>query len=691
MKHSGSYLFAKLFFSFILVCLIHSGFSQTYLDSNASIDDRVNDLLSRMTIDEKIGQMTQVNHTDLGNVTDIQTYFLGSLLSGGGAAPSTNTAKGWADMYDKYQSYALKTPLKIPMIYGIDAVHGHNNVPGAVIYPHHIGMGCIQNPTLVEQAARATAEEIAATGLDWTFAPCVAVARNERWGRTYESFSESPDIVKVMGVAEVIGFQGNDLKDSTSILACAKHFIGDGGTSYGTDQGNTVVDTATLRKIHLPGYIAAVNAGVGSVMISFSSWNGSKCHGNKYLITDLLKGELGFNGLVVSDWGGIDQVNSNYTTAVQTAINAGIDMVMVPVDYKTFITTLKTLNTQNKVSTDRIDDAVKRILTIKFRMGLFEKPYTNRNLMPLFGSDEHRNIGRECVKQSIVVLKNENDILPISKSIKRIHISGSHADNIGLQCGGWTISWQGSAGNITKGTTILQAIKNTVPNVQITTSADGKNAQGADYAIAIIGETPYAEGNGDRYNLALNASDITMINNLKSSGSPVIVCLVSGRPMIINDALSVSDAFLALWLPGTEGQGVADVLFGDYNPTAKLSFSWPNAMSQIPVNVGDVNYSPLFTNGYGLTYTITGTDKISAEKYPLVLYPIPASEQFFIRNIQDIDQINIYTISGQLIYSENISHEKNVHFVNVTNWNKGLYVVQCKGKNGIDTKKIIVD
>lgn len=574
-----------------------------YQNPNYSVEERVDDLLSRMTLEEKIGQMTQAERQALGGDDNITAFFLGSILSGGGSAPSPNTPSAWADMYDRFQTAALSTRLKIPIIYGIDAVHGHNNVYGATIFPHNIGMGCTRNPALVEQAARATAEEVSGTGIDWTFAPCIAVPRDERWGRTYEGFGETAELAEQFGSAAVRGFQGNTLGGPASILACTKHFLGDGGTTGGDDQGNTEVDEQTLRSIHLPGYIAAIQDGVGSIMVSFSSWNGQKMHGNRYLLTEVLKGELGFEGFLISDWSGIDQLPGDYASDIETSINAGLDMIMVPNRYVEFINTLKDLVNQGHVPMARIDDAVRRILRIKFKMGLFENPYTDRSYTGSVGSAEHRQIARECVRQSLVLLKNDNQILPLSKNLARIHVAGKNADNLGNQCGGWTISWQGSSGNITVGTTILQAIQNTVSSgTEVTHSIDGSSAAGADVAVVVIGERPYAEGAGDRSNLNLSAEDVVALTNVKNSGTPMVLILVSGRPMIITPVLGIFEAIIAAWLPGSEGQGVADVLFGDYNPTGKLSHSWPATMSQIPINFGDPGYNPLFPYGYGLSY-----------------------------------------------------------------------------------------
>lgn len=571
------------------------------------INKRTEELLAKMTLEEKIGQMTQVDMLALQDDADIAKYFLGSVLSGGNSDPADITPEGWLNTFNKYQAYTQQTRLKIPLVYGIDAVHGHNNVNGAVVFPHNVGLGATRNPELIEKANKAIAEEISATGINWTFAPCLAVARDERWGRTYESFGETPELAESLGSASVRGLQGEDLSGSTSVLACAKHYLGDGGTTGGDDQGNTEMDEQTLRKIHMPGYIAAIKENVATVMVSYSSFNGSKMHGHKYLITDVLKNELGFKGFVVSDWAAIDQLPGDFKSDVEVSINAGLDMIMIPFgkenenSYQKFFQYLKELVDEGKVPMSRIDDAVSRILKIKFAMGLFEKPIAvSKDNLVSVGSKEHREIAREGVRQSLVLLKNENKILPAAKD-KKIFVAGKKADDIGAQCGGWTITWQGQSGQVTTGgTTILQAVKNTVQNVQY--SADGSGAQGSDVAIVVVGEMPYAEMEGDDQDLELSAEDLKTIENVKASGVPMVVVLLSGRPMMIENVLNQSSAFVAAWLPGTEGQGVADVLFGDYNPSGKLPHSWPKSISQVPVNQGDADYAPLFEYGFGLTY-----------------------------------------------------------------------------------------
>ncbi|MEO7841435.1 MAG: glycoside hydrolase family 3 N-terminal domain-containing protein [Anaerolineales bacterium] len=568
------------------------------------------DCLSNMTLDEKIGQMTQANKNALTTPSDIRTYYLGSLLSGGGEGPngSGGTATEWANMYDGFQGQALQTRLKIPLIYGVDAVHGHNNVYGAVVFPHHIGMGATRNTALVQQADAVTRDEVLGTGIDWVFAPCVCVPRDDRWGRTYEGYGEDTALVSAMGVASIQGFQGAGLSPST-VLATAKHYVADGGTTFGTgdsgyliDQGNSQITEAELRAIHLPPYEAAIQNGVGSVMISYSSLNGEKLHGSQYLITTVLKGELGFQGIVISDWAGIDQLPGDYASDVRTAINAGVDMVMVPSDYKTFINTLRTEVTAGRIPMSRIDDAVTRILNAKFALGLFSQPLTDRSYTAQVGSPAHRAVARQAVRESLVLLK-DNNVLPLSKTgTYKIITGGSHMDNLGNQMGGWSISWQGASGNTSVGTTLLQAIQAAVGPL-VTIQNVGTRTKGnysGDIGIVAIGETPYAEGRGDSSTLALSGSNAAHVTDICSRVTQCVVILFSGRPLIINTQLDQADAFVAAWLPGTEGAGITDVLFGDFSFTGKLPVTWPNAVTQEPINSGD-GQTGLFPFGFGIT------------------------------------------------------------------------------------------
>ena len=591
--------------------------SALYKNSELPIIDRVRDLMSYMTLEEKVGQMTQVERKFLDGDDNISKYFLGSLLSGGGSAPEKNFPRSWADMYDRFQKVALSTRLGIPIIYGVDAVHGHNNVIGATIFPHHVGLGCTNNPKMVEDVYRATAVEVAATGVDWNFAPCLAVPRDERWGRTYEGFGETPEIVKSMAAAAVFGLQTDKLNNPTSILATAKHFIGDGGTVWGTglnkklDQGDTQVSDQEMREIHLPGYLPALEAGVGSIMPSYSLINGTYMHMSNDLLNGLLKKELGFKGFVVSDWAALERMvgQPDYKKNIINCINAGVDMVMVPgavpdgnQSFQNFISLLTESIKEGSISEARINDAVARILKIKFEMGLFENPFTDRSLLNKVGSKEHRSIARNAVKQSLVVLKN-NGVLPISKELGQIHVAGKNADDLGNQCGGWTISWQGESGPLTKGTTIYEAIQVAVSSfTNVTYSKDGSGAKGANLGIVVVGETPYSEMMGDKESLQLDKKDLKAIENVRKAGVPVVVVMVSGRPLIIEDEVDKWDGLIAAWLPGSEGKGVTDVLFGDYNPTGRLSVSWPRNMDQIPINFGDKEYDPLFEYGFGLSY-----------------------------------------------------------------------------------------
>ncbi|MEV5714023.1 glycoside hydrolase family 3 N-terminal domain-containing protein [Amycolatopsis mediterranei] len=588
-----------------LVPMASASATPLYRNPRASVSDRVDDLMARMTLDDKAGQMTE---GERGAATPAQSAAarLGSILSGGGSTPAPNTPQAWADMIDAYQKAATSTGLGIPIIYGSDTVHGHNNVYGATVFPHNIGLGAANDPQLVREIGAITADEAAATGVKWGFAPCLCVARDDRWGRTYESFGEVPDNAVANSVI-VEGLQGRSLGDPASILATAKHFIGDGGTTGGVDQGNTQITLDELRKIHLPPFQAAVNHRVGSVMISFNSWNGVKDHGNKFLITDLLKGELGFSGYVISDWNGIDQIDgrTGFTAAeVSQSVNAGIDMVMVPDDYLKFVSTLKAEVLNGHIPMSRIDDANRRILTKKFELGLFEHPYTDRSLQKDFGSAAHHAVARQAVRESQVLLKNDG-VLPLAKQDNKIFVAGKNADDMGNQAGGWTLTWQGQSGaRVIPGTTILDGIKGDAGKGTVVTydRAGGGIDSSYQVAIAVVGETPYAEGRGDRPDgLGLDAEDLALIAKLKASGVPTVLVTVSGRPLDIAAQLPSVKGLVAAWLPGSEGAGVADVLYGDYDPTGKLSFTWPKSSSQEPINAGDGKQG-LFPYGYGLSY-----------------------------------------------------------------------------------------
>jgi beta-glucosidase len=565
-------------------------------------------LLARMTLDEKIGQMTQIDRNALASPRDITDFFLGSILNGGDSLPVPNQPAVWADSIDAFQAAALATRLSIPILYGTDAVHGMGGLRGAVIFPHNVGLGATRDPALVERVARTSALEVAGAVARWAFAPCIAVPRDERWGRTYEGFGETPALAATMGPAVVRGLQQAPpapAGDSHSaVLACAKHYLADGGTMFGKDQGDAVLSEAALRAIHLPGYAAAVRAGVGSIMVSYSSWNGTPMHANRRLITDVLKGELGFTGFVVTDWEAINKLPGDYTKQVETSINAGIDMVMVPTNFRDFIATMKELVAAGRIPLSRVDDAVRRILRQKARFGLWEQPFTDRRLTAAIGSAPHREIARQAVRESLVLLKNEGGVLPLSKAA-RINVVGAKADDIGAQCGGWTVGWQGKRGRTTDGTTLLEALRRAAATPSaVTFSGDevGPEAARADVNVVVVGEEPYAEGRGDRVIPELTKADEALVADAKALGKPVVVVLLAGRPLLISSAFRLADAVVVAWLPGSEGEGVADVLTGDFEPTGKLPHSWPRELTQIPINEGDPSYDPLFPYGFGLSY-----------------------------------------------------------------------------------------
>ncbi|GMI65066.1 hypothetical protein like AT5G20950 [Hibiscus trionum] len=614
-------------------CLAASAKASTdymkYKDRTQPLNVRIKDLIGRMTLEEKIGQMVQIER-NVSSADVMRKYFIGSMLSGGGSVPAPQASpKDWINMINEFQRGALSTRLGIPMIYGIDAVHGHNNVYNATIFPHNIGLGATRDPELLKRIGAATALEVRATGIQYAFAPCTAVCRDPRWGRCYESYSEDPTVVQAM--TEIIpGLQGDIPPNSpkavpfvagkTKVAACAKHYIGDGGTTKGINENNTVTDWHGLLSIHMPGYYSSIIKGVSTIMVSYSSLNGVKMHGNHDMITNFLKKTLRFRGFLISDWQGIDRITSpphaNYTYSIQAAITAGLDMVMVPYNYTEFIDGLTYLVKNNFIPMSRIDDAVKRILRVKFVMGLFENPLADESLVDQLGSQEHRELAREAVRKSLVLLKNgesaDAPLLPLPKKAPKILVAGSHADNLGYQCGGWTIEWQGLSGNnLTSGTTILTAIKNTVdPSTEVVYNenpdAEFVKSNNFSYAIVVVGEHPYAETNGDSLNLTIPEPGPSTISNVCGTIKCVAV-VVSGRPVVIQPYLASIDALVAAWLPGSEGQGIADVLFGDYGFTGKLSFTWFRTVDQLPMHVGDPHYDPLFPLGFGLTTKPTQT------------------------------------------------------------------------------------
>ncbi len=592
-----------------------------YLDRKLPVKKRVADLLSRMSLAEKAGQMTQAERNALKTPGDIASYDLGSLLSGGGSVPTPNTAGAWAKMVDSYQLRARATRFQIPLIYGVDAVHGHNNVIGSTIMPHNIGIGAGRDPKLAEKTGAVTAREVRATGIPWDFAPCLCVTRDERWGRSYEAFGEDPALVTAMETV-ITGMQGarngKDLDRNDKVLTSAKHFVGDGGTEFGSsatgsytiDQGVTKVTRRELEAVHLAPFAEAVERGAGTVMPSYSSLDilgdgqgPVKMHAHAEMINGVLKGRMGFDGFVISDWQAIDQIPGDYASDVRTSVKAGLDMIMVPTDYRGFTRTLQEEVTAGRVERGRVDDAVSRILTQKFKLGLFEQPYADTTNLGRVGSAEHRAVAREAVAKSQVLLKNDGAVLPLKKS-QKVYVAGSNADDIGNQAGGWTISWQGSSGAITTGTTILQGMRKAAPDAGITYSKDASAAtDGYDVGVVVVGETPYAEGFGDVGNgndLELTDADKAAVDKV-CAAMKCAVLVVSGRPQLIGDRLDGIDALVASWLPGTEGDGVADVLYGKRRFTGRLPVTWPKSQAQLPINVGDAAYDPQFPYGWGLT------------------------------------------------------------------------------------------
>ncbi|GAA3090027.1 hypothetical protein GCM10017562_71060 [Streptomyces roseofulvus] len=597
-----------------------------YLDARLPVKRRVADLLARMTLAEKAGQMTQAERNALRAPGDIAGYALGSLLSGGGSVPSPNTPEAWARMIDGYQLRTRATRLQIPLIYGVDAVHGHNNVAGATVMPHNIGIGATRDPALAARTGAVTAKEVRATGVPWDFAPCLCVTRDERWGRSYEAFGEDPALVTAMETV-IQGMQGarngKDLDRNDKVLTSAKHFVGDGGTEFGSsttgsytiDQGVTRVTREELEAVHLAPFAEAVKRGAGTVMPSYSSLDvigdehgPVKMHANAEMINGVLKDRMGFEGFVISDWQAIDQIPGDYPSDVRTSVNAGLDMIMVPTNYQDFTRTLVAEVEAGRIPVSRIDDAVARILTQKFRLGLFEKPYADTTHLSSVGSAAHRAVAREAAAASQVLLKNEGGLLPLKPS-QKVYVAGSNADDLGNQAGGWTISWQGSSGKHTTGTTILEGMRKNAPGLTWSKDASAP-VEGYDAGVVVVGETPYAEGVGDvgnGHDLELSAADKAAVDRV-CAAMPCAVLVVSGRPQLIGDRLPGIDALVASWLPGTEGDGVADVLYGRVPFTGQLPVTWPRSEAQLPVNVGDSSYDPQFPYGWGLT-TLTAVPK----------------------------------------------------------------------------------
>ena len=622
------------------------GHGLPYQNARLPVRARVADLLSRMTLAEKIGQMTQGERASVdADPSLITSNRLGSVLSGAGSVPTPNLPAVWADTVDRFQRAALATRLHIPLMYGIDTVHGDGNMFGATVFPHNIGMGATRDPKLVADVARIAAEETRATGPQWVFAPCVCAARDDRWGRTYESFGEDPALVEQMETA-IDGFQGRpgELDRPDRVLATTKHFAGDGLTVFGTgsnnqttgnytiDQGVDEVDHATFDRLALRQYVPAIHKHhVGSVMPSYSDvdftedglGNRINMHANRDLIQGWLKDQQGFDGFVISDYNGIDHIDSGvagttFADRVRKAVNAGIDMFMQPANFEQFESALTGEVNAGRVAMSRVDDAVRRILTKKFELGLFEHPFTNRKNLDQVGSRQHRRVARRAVSESQVLLKNRGDLLPLPRR-GDVYVAGSNADNIGNQAAGWTITWQGGSTNVIPGTTILQGIRDeSRGNVAYSKDASAP-IDPHDAGVVVVGETPYAEGFGDvggpqwgfdpgdmgvlrpPQTMQLNAADKAAVDKVCSQAASCVVIVVSGRPMIFDPAqLGEIDGLVAAWLPGSEGDGVSDPLFGRRPYTGKLPVTWPRTLDQEPINVGDASYDPLYPFGFGL-------------------------------------------------------------------------------------------
>ena len=601
-----------------------------------AIEQRAAAILAQMSVEEKVGQIIQ---PELKYITpaDVKKYHIGSILNGGGTTPNNDkfaTVKDWADLAQQFYAASMDTSdgkVAIPIIWGSDAVHGNNNVYGATVFPHNIGLGAAGDTELMYRIGQATAMEVVATGVDWTFGPTVAVVRDVRWGRTYESYSEDPKIVAQYAREMVRGIQGVDSTPgykAKNVVATAKHFVGDGGTTQGVDRGDTAVSEKELVDVHAAGYISALDGNVLTTMASFNSWNGKKLHGHKYLMTDILKKRMGFDGLVVSDWNGHMQVPGCSVTECAAAINAGLDLVMVPSDWKKMYENTLLAVKAGDIPAARLNDAVTRVLRVKLRAGLFdagpvsERPHVGD--VSLMGHKDHRAIAREAVQKSLVMLKNNNDVLPLSPKAN-VLVAGDGADNIGKQAGGWTLSWQGTGNkneDFPGGTSIWDGIQTqfAASGGKAVLSEDGTWSEAdfggtkPDVAVVVYGEEPYAEWHGDITNIEYQygrKTDVKLLKKLKQQGIPVVSVFITGRPLWVNKELNASDAFVVAWLPGSEGVGVADVLLksGDGSVqrdfTGKLSFSWPKTVSQAVLNVGDQDYDPLFPYGYGLTYAST--------------------------------------------------------------------------------------
>jgi beta-glucosidase len=609
---------------------------------DAGIERRVDAILGRMSLEEKAGQVIQGAITSL-EPADVKTYHLGSVLNGGGGWPGDvrqATANDWLALSDAFYAASMDRSdgkQAIPILWGSDAVHGHTTIIGATIFPHNIGLGATRNYDLIQRIGEITAVEMSVTGINWSFSPVVAVTRDDRWGRTYETYSEDPQIVSAAAAKFVAGLQGNARTGRPlapgKVIATAKHFLGDGGTVAGKDQGDNVATEAELRDVHGAGYLTALQAGAQTVMVSQNSWHGVEMHGNRTLLTDVLKGRMGFDGFVVGDWNGHAQIPGCTNDSCAQALIAGVDMFMVPNDWKGLYHNIVAQARSGAIPAQRLDDAVRRILRVKMRLGLFDSVAPSRRMhggqLARIGSPEHRAVARQAVRESLVLLKNDG-VLPIRPQ-QRVLVAGDGADDIGKQCGGWTISWQGTENrneHFPGGTSIWQGIRAAAEAAGggATLSPDGSFTDKPDVAIVVFGENPYAEWEGDLTTIVYdNPRDVTLVRRLRAAGVPVVSVLLSGRPLWVNPYLNASNAFVAAFLPGTEGGGVADVLFGGADFKGKLSFSWPKLPTQVSLNDGDPSYDPLFPLGFGLTYE----DRVTLPQLPVDTTEVDPPRLFF--------------------------------------------------------------
>jgi beta-glucosidase len=588
-----------------------------------ALEKRVQEIVGKMTLEQKIGQMTQPE-IKTATPEDVKRYYLGSVLNGGGSWPKGNkhaSAKDWLDLAEAYHQASMSTDMavKVPVIWGIDAIHGNSNIYGATLFPHNIGLGAARNPKLVEEIGAATGKAVRATGISWVFGPTIAVVRDDRWGRTYESFSEDPSVVESYAGPYVKGLQGT-FKTDANVVASIKHFMGDGGTDRGKDRGVNKSTLEQMMNIHGRGYYKGLEAGSQTVMVSFNSWNDEaagvnygKLTGSRVAMTDILKTKIGFDGFLISDWNAIGEVPGCRNDSCAQSINAGMDMIMVPDDWKAFIKNTIEQVKSGEIPMARIDDAVTRIIRVKLRAGLFNKSPSQNAYAGKDDALQARDLARRAVRETLTLLKNEGPALPIAQG-KKILVVGKSADNLSYQTGGWSLTWQGTDNtnaDFPHADSILAGIREAAGAGNVTFSADAHDVDVSkfDVVLAVVGERPYAEGDGDigpsgtlrhssRY-----PEDLAVLEAVAGKGKPVVTVFVAGRPLFVNDLLNLSDTFIAAWLPGTEGKGVSDLLVAGkqkYDFKGKLSFSWPESACQTPLNVGDKDYAPLFAFGYGL-------------------------------------------------------------------------------------------